>query len=70
LSFFFYLYEYFINITRLFEDISREMEAFVWECGAFINISIIFEDFFGEIEAFSRVAKLFKYILSGIETFF
>jgi hypothetical protein len=51
------------------EDISREMEAPVWKCGAFIKISIIFEEFFGDIEAFSRIARLFKYILSGIEAF-
>jgi hypothetical protein len=37
--------------------------------GAFINISIIFEDFLREIEAFSRIARLFKYIFSGIEAF-
>jgi hypothetical protein len=35
----------FIKITRLFEDIPREMEAF-------LKISIIIEDFFREIEAF------------------
>jgi hypothetical protein len=41
----------------------------LWKCGAFIKISIIFEDFFREIQAFSRIATLFKYILSGIEAF-
>jgi hypothetical protein len=41
-----------MNITRLFEDISREMEASVFKFEAFIKISIIFEDFFREIEAF------------------
>jgi hypothetical protein len=45
-----------INKTRLFEDISREMEASVEKCRAFISISIIFEDFFREIEAFLRIA--------------
>jgi hypothetical protein len=52
-----------------FEDIFREMEVSVWKYGAFIKISIIIEDFFREIEAFSRIARLFKYILSEIETF-
>jgi hypothetical protein len=37
--------EDYIIITRLFEDISREMRAF------------------------SRIARLFKYIFSGIEAF-
>jgi hypothetical protein len=34
---------------RLFEEISREMEAYVQKCEAFIKISIIFEDFFKRI---------------------
>jgi hypothetical protein len=34
-----------------------------------MQISIILEDFFREIEAFSRIARLFKYIFSGIEAF-
>jgi hypothetical protein len=42
----------FIKIMRLFEDISRDMKAFVYKCGAFIEISVIFEDFFREINAF------------------
>jgi hypothetical protein len=53
----------FINITRLFEDISREMEASVKKCGAFIKISTIFEDFFREIEAFSRIASFLNTFL-------
>jgi hypothetical protein len=61
--------EDFINTTRLFEDIFREMEASVKKCGAFIKISIIFENIFREIEAFSRIARLFKYIFNGIEAF-
>jgi hypothetical protein len=36
---------------------------------AFIKISITTEDFFREIEAFSRIARLSKYIFSGIEAF-
>jgi hypothetical protein len=40
-------------LYRLFEHISIEMEAFVWnKCGAFIKISIIFESFFKDFEAF------------------
>jgi hypothetical protein len=35
----------------------------------FIKISIIFEELFREIEAFSRMARLLKYIFSGIEVF-
>jgi hypothetical protein len=45
------------------------MEASTQNCGAFIKISIIFEDFFREIETFSRIARLCKYIFSGIEAF-
>jgi hypothetical protein len=56
-------------ITRLFEEISREMKASVLYCGAFIKISIIFEEFFIEIETFSRIARIFKYIFSGKEVF-
>jgi hypothetical protein len=29
----------------------------------------LLKDIFREIEAFSRIARLFKYILSGIEAF-
>jgi hypothetical protein len=46
---------------RLFEDISREMNASV--CGT------IFEDFFREVDAFLRIARHSKYIFSGIEVF-
>jgi hypothetical protein len=59
-----------MKITRLFEDISGNrgfcLEMWVF----FIKISFIFEDFFREIEAFSTIARLFKYIFSGIEAFF
>jgi hypothetical protein len=61
--------EDFLNRTRLFEDISREMKASVKKCGTFIKISIIFEDLFREIDAFSRIARLFIYIFGGIEVF-
>jgi hypothetical protein len=47
---------------RLFEDISREMEASVQKCGTFMKISIIFEDFIRRIEVISRIARLFNYI--------
>jgi hypothetical protein len=46
-------------ITRLFEDISREMRNFVSKNGAFIKISTILEDFFGEIEAFFKDCEAF-----------
>jgi hypothetical protein len=52
---------------RLFEDITREMEAFVKKFGAVIKISIIFEDFFREIVDFSSIARLFKYIFKWNE---
>jgi hypothetical protein len=45
------------------------MEVSIWKYGTFIKISIFIEEFFREIEAFSRIARLFKYILSGIEAF-
>jgi hypothetical protein len=45
--------EAFIENTRLFEDISREIEASVYK-----KISIVFEYFFREIEAFTRIAWL------------
>jgi hypothetical protein len=48
----------------------KKMEASIWKYGDFIKISFIFEDFFREIEAFSRITRHFKYIFSGIETFF
>jgi hypothetical protein len=35
----------------------------------FVKTSIIFEHFFRQIEAFSRIARLLKYIFSGIEAF-
>jgi hypothetical protein len=44
-------YEDFIKITRLSEDISREMEASVQKYKAFIKISIISEGFFRGIQA-------------------
>jgi hypothetical protein len=46
------IYEDFIKTTRLFEDISREMEAVVKKCGAFITMSIIFEDFSVKLRLF------------------
>jgi hypothetical protein len=48
---------------------SREIRASAKKCGVFIKISIIFEDFLKETEAFTRMARLFKYIFSGIEAF-
>jgi hypothetical protein len=44
----------------------KDNEAF-WR--NFKKISIIFEDFFRKVEAFSRIARLIKYIFSGIEAF-
>jgi hypothetical protein len=54
-------YEAFVKITRLLEDISREMEASVEKCGTFIKIIIIIEDFFRD--------KAFKIPFSLIEAF-
>jgi hypothetical protein len=59
---------FFISITRLFEEIFREMEASAYKCEVFIKISIIFDNFF-KIENFSRIARPFKYIFSGKEAF-
>jgi hypothetical protein len=39
---------FFVENTRLFKDILREIEAFV-------KISILFEEIFKEIEAFSKI---------------
>jgi hypothetical protein len=62
-----------IGNVRLLKDLFREVEAFFLKtfpekCG-FFKISIFFEDFSRDIEAFSRIARLFKYILNGIEAF-
>jgi hypothetical protein len=49
------IYEDYIKTTRLFEDISREMEAFVKKCGAFKTMSIIFEDFSVKLRLFQGI---------------
>jgi hypothetical protein len=41
-----------MRITRLYEDIFREMKGSVKKCGAFIKISTIFEDFSDKLRLF------------------
>jgi hypothetical protein len=56
---FFNYYEDFMKITRLYEDISTEMEASVWKCGDFTMISIIFLDFLEKLRLFQGLRCFF-----------
>jgi hypothetical protein len=56
-------------MMRLFQNILREIDAFIWKCEAFIKIKILSEDFSREIEVFSKIARLFKCISKRIEAF-
>jgi hypothetical protein len=61
--------EAFSSNVRHFEQFIEKWWLLLSKCGAFIKTSIIFEDFFRKIGAFSRIARLFKYIFSGIDNF-
>jgi hypothetical protein len=59
---FFNYYEDFMKITRLYEDISREMKASIWKCGDFTYftmISIIFLDFLEKLRLFQGLRGFF-----------
>jgi hypothetical protein len=59
----------FIKITRLFEDISRERESFVYKCGDFIKISIIFEDFLEKLRLFQGLRGFLNTFLRNSDFF-
>jgi hypothetical protein len=51
-DFFFWIFQAFVKIKRLFKDIFREVEAFFFnKYEDFINITRFFEDIFREMEA-------------------